>query len=50
MEPVIFLHEYWKNTQYEGFKCEQNDSVKGIKAEMICCCIPNRGHAEQGGE
>ena len=20
VEPVIFLHEYWKNTQYEGLK------------------------------
>lgn len=27
----------------------QNDSLKGIKAEIICCCIPNRGNAGREG-
>lgn len=44
MEPVIFLYKYKKNSQYEGYE------EKGIKAEVIHFCVPDRGNAGAVGE
>lgn len=49
VEPVIFLHKYKKNSQYEGSKLE-TVWEKGIKAAVIHFCVPDRGNAGAVGE